>query len=136
MSAISEFKDFILRGNVVDLAVGVVIGAGFGKIVTALVADLITPLIGLPGKIDLSGLKVTVNGANFLIGDFLNAVIGFIILAAVVFFFVVRPINILMSLRKTEAASAPITKECPKCLSSIPAAATKCAFCTSDVVAA
>jgi large conductance mechanosensitive channel len=135
MSVASEFKDFVLRGNVVDLAVGVVIGAGFGAVVTALVKDIITPLIGMPGKVDFKDIHLTLGHADFLVGDFLNTVISFLLLAFVVFFFVVKPVNLLMAMRKTEPASAPLTKECPRCLSSIPSAATRCAFCTSDVPA-
>jgi large conductance mechanosensitive channel len=133
MSTISDFKEFVLRGNVVDLAVGIVVGGAFGTVVKALVADVITPLIGLPGKIDLSGLKFTIHGASFLIGDFLNSIISFLILAFVVFFAIVKPINHLMSLRKTETTAEAVTRECPRCLSSVPAAASRCAFCTSDL---
>jgi large conductance mechanosensitive channel len=133
MSAATEFRDFILRGNVVDLAVGVVIGGAFGAIVKALVADLITPLIGLFGKVDLSYLHGKIGKADFAVGDFLNTVISFLIIAAVVFFLVVKPVNHLMALRKTEPAVTPTTRECPFCVSSIPIAATKCAFCTADV---
>ena len=136
MSAAKEFRDFILRGNVVDLAVGVVIGGAFGGIVTALVKDLITPLIGLFGKVDLSYLHGHVGKADFAVGDFLNTVISFLIIAAVVFFLVVKPVNHLMSLRKTNTPVAPTTRECPFCVSSIPIKATKCAFCTADVPAA
>ena len=136
MSTITEFKEFVLRGNVVDLAVAVVIGGAFGKIVTAFSADIITPLIGLPGKVDLSNLNKTFHGAKFAFGDFLNTVISFIILAAIVFFLVVKPLNYLMSLRKTEPPVAATTRECPYCLSSIPLAATRCAFCTAEVPAA
>ena len=135
MSAATEFKEFILRGNVVDLAVGVLIGGAFGGIVTALTKDIITPFIGMFGKIDLSGLNTTINGAKFGFGDFLNTVIAFVIMAAVVFFFVVKPINFLMSRRKTEPAAAATTRECPQCLSSIPLLATRCAFCTAEVAA-
>jgi large conductance mechanosensitive channel len=135
MSAASDFKTFILRGNVVDLAVGVVIGAAFGGVVTALVKDIVTPLIGIPGKIDLSSWVFTVNGSRFPIGDFFNTVISFILIALVVFFLVVRPVNYLMARRKTETPVDPTTKECPRCLSSIPVKATRCAFCTSDVAA-
>ena len=135
MSVITEFKEFVLRGNVVDLAVAVVIGAAFGKIVTAFVTDIITPLIGLPGKMDLSNLNTTIHGAKFGFGDFLNTLISFIILAAVVFFFIVKPLNFLMSLRKTEIPATAVTRECPYCLSSIPNLATRCAFCTAEVAA-
>ncbi len=135
MSAAAEFKEFILRGNVVDLAVGVLIGGAFGGIVTALTADIITPFIGMFGKIDLSNLNTTINGAKFGFGHFLNTVISFVIMAAVVFFFVVKPINFLMSRRKTEPAAAATTRDCPQCLSSIPLLATRCAFCTAEVAA-
>ena len=136
MSAAKEFREFILRGNVVDLAVGVIIGGAFGAIVTSFVKDIITPLIGLPGKYDLSSLKFAVHDQTFQVGDFLNTVISFLIIAAVVFFFVVKPVNYLMSLRKTAPPVEPTTRECPRCLSSIPLAATRCAFCTSDVTPA
>ncbi len=133
MSTATEFRDFILRGNVVDLAVGVVIGAAFGGIVKAFVADIITPLIGLPGKHDLSGYKYTLHGQTFQFGDLLNTIISFVTIAAVVFFLVVKPVNHLMSLRKTEPPVEPVTRECPYCVSSIPRQATRCAFCTADV---
>lgn len=141
MAITKEFRDFILRGNVIDLAVGVVIGGAFGKIVTALVNDLITPLIGIffadPKKpISFDQLNFAVRGSQFLIGDFLNVVVAFILIAAVVFFFVVKPVNHLMSLRKTETPVAPTTRECPYCLSSIPVKASRCAFCTAEVSAA
>jgi large conductance mechanosensitive channel len=135
MSASKDFKEFVLRGNVVDLAVGVVIGAAFGNIVTAFVKDIVTPLIGIPGKVDLSNIKFTVNGSIFAIGDFLNTVISFLMISLVVFFMIVRPVNYLMSRRKTELPADPTTRECPRCLSSIPVKATRCAFCTSDVAA-
>ena len=135
MSIVTEFKEFVLRGNVVDLAVAVVIGGAFSKIVTAFVADVITPLIGLPGKVDLSNLNTTIHGAKFAFGDFLNTVISFVILAAVVFFLIVKPLNYLMSLRKTETPVTATTRECPECLSSIPLKATRCAFCTAEVAA-
>jgi len=135
MSVISDFKEFVLRGNVVDLAVGVVIGAGFGTVVTAFTKGIITPLIGLPGKVDLSGLTITVGNAHFLVGEFLNSVITFLLTALVVFFLVVRPVNYLMDLRKTEPPVEASTKECPRCLSKVPAAATRCAFCTSELAA-
>ena len=136
MSIATEFKEFVLRGNVVDLAVGVLIGGAFGGVVTALTKDIITPLIGLPGKIDLSNLNTTIHGVKFGFGDFLNTVVGFVIMAAVVFFFVVKPVNFLMSLRKTETPAALTTHECPQCLSSIPLKAARCAFCTAEVAAA
>ena len=130
---LKDFKSFLLRGNVVELAVAVVIGAAFGAVVTALVKDLITPLIAIPGKADFSTLKFTVNGSTFLYGDFLNVLISFISIAGAVFFFVVRPVNALMARRKTEPEIDSDTKECSHCCSSIPVQATVCAFCTRDV---
>ena len=135
MSIVTEFKEFVLRGNVIDLAVGVIVGGAFGGIVTALVKDIITPLIGLPGKVDLSNLNTTIHGAKFAFGDFLNSVVSFLILAVVVFFVIVKPVNYLMSLRKTETPVAAVTRECPECLSSIPLKAVRCAFCTAEVTA-
>jgi len=112
----------------------VVIGAAFSGVVNALVKDIITPIISIPGKSDFSSLTFTINDSIFRYGDFLNAVISFAIIAAAVFFFVVRPLNLFLSLRKTEVVtSAPATKDCPFCLSSVPVAATRCAFCTSDL---
>jgi large conductance mechanosensitive channel len=131
---LKDFKQFLLRGSVVDLAVGVVIGIAFGAIVTALVADLITPLIGaIFGSHDFSSLRFTLNGSTFLYGHFINAVISFVLIAAVVFFLVVRPVNALMARRRTEPPQDELTRACPQCLSEIPAAAVRCAFCTSEV---
>jgi large conductance mechanosensitive channel len=131
---LKDFKQFLLRGNVVDLAVGIVIGAAFGAVVTALVADLLTPLIAaIAGKHDFSALTFTINGSRFLYGDFINALIAFISIAAAVFFFVVRPVNALMARRKTEPPVDETTRQCPECLSEIPVAARRCAFCTSLV---
>ena len=129
------FKKFILRGNVVDMAVGVVIGAAFGGVVGSLTKGLLTPLIGALVKLpDFSNLKYNVRGSDFLIGDFLNAVISFLLIAAAVYFFVVVPINWLMArMHKDEPAAAPITRKCPECLSEIPIAARRCAFCASVV---
>jgi large conductance mechanosensitive channel len=132
----SEFKAFILRGNVVDLAVAVVIGAAFGAVVTALVKDIITPIISIPGKADFSSLTFTINGSVFRYGDFINAVITFIVVAAAIFFFVVKPLNMLMARRRVEETPAPVaTRDCPFCLSKIPVGASRCAFCTSEVAA-
>src|SRR3954447_4137002 len=134
MKAASDFKAFILRGNVVDLAVGIIIGAAFGAVVAAFVKDLVTPLIAaLGGKPDFSTLGFTVNHSRFLVGDFINAAISFLIIAVVVFFFVVRPVNALMERRKTETPVEAKTRDCPYCLSSIPMAASRCAFCTQEV---
>ena len=133
-SVASEFRAFVLRGNVVDLAVAVVIGAAFGAVVTSLVENIITPLIGaIGGQPDFSGLSFTINNSVFNYGLVLNALISFLIVALVIFFFVVKPVNLLMArFKPTDAEPAP-TKECPHCLSSVPAAASRCAFCTSDL---
>jgi large conductance mechanosensitive channel len=129
------FKQFLLRGNVVDLAVAVVIGAAFGAVVTAFVKDLLTPLVAaLVGKPDFSGLFFEVNGSRFLYGEFINAALAFILIAAAVYFFVVLPINTLIQrYRKAPAPADPTTKKCPECLSEIPIGARRCAFCTSVV---
>jgi large conductance mechanosensitive channel len=129
------FKEFVLRGNVLDLAIAVVIGAAFTNVVTALVKDLITPLIGaVVGKPDFSAWIVTVNGSPFLIGDFLNAVIAFVLMAAAVYFFVVVPMNHWIERRRRgEAPADPTTKKCPECISEVPIAARRCAFCTSPL---
>ena len=133
---ISEFKAFILRGNVVDLAIAVVIGAAFGAVVSALVKDLITPLIAaIGGQPDFSALKFTVNKSVFLYGDFINVVISFLILAAVIFFLIIKPLNWLMARRKQEAPADPTSRNCPYCISEIPIQATRCAFCTQEVPA-
>jgi len=129
------FKQFIMRGNVLDLAVAVVIGAAFGAVVTALVKDLITPIIAaIVGKPDFSSIFFDVNGSRFLIGDFVNAVVSFLLIAAAVYFFVVLPVNTLMArVRRGEVAPDPTTKKCPECLSEVPIAARRCAFCTSSL---
>jgi large conductance mechanosensitive channel len=131
------FKQFLLRGNVVDLAVAVVMGAAFGAVVTALVKDLITPIIAaLVGSPDFSGIFFTVNGSKFLIGDFANAVVSFVLIGAAVYFFVVLPLNTLTArVRRGQAPPDPTTKNCPECLSVIPIAARRCAFCTSNLAA-
>ena len=134
--AVKDFKTFLLRGNVVDLAIAVVIGAAFGAVVTAFVKDLVTPILAIPGKTDFSQLRFTIRESHFLYGDFLNVVISFVSIAAAVFFFVVRPVNALMARRKTEPEVMATTRDCPYCLSSIPIAASRCAFCTADVSAA
>jgi large conductance mechanosensitive channel len=127
-----DFRTFLLRGNVVDLAVAVVIGAAFGALVTALVRDIITPIIALIfGKPNFSALSFTINGSHFLYGDFINFLIAFISVAAAVFFFVVQPVNALMARRKTEPDVESETRPCPECLSDIPGLARKCAFCGS-----
>ena len=129
------FKAFLLRGNVVDLAVAVVIGAAFGMLVAAFVKDLMTPLIAaLFGKPDFGGLYFTINNSKFLYGDFINALIAFVIAAAVIYYFVVLPINALIERsHRREKPADPTTKKCPECLSEIPIDAKRCAFCTQPV---
>jgi large conductance mechanosensitive channel len=129
------FRQFILRGNVLDLAVAVVIGAAFGAVVTALVKDLITPIIAaIVGKPDFSAIVFEVNGSKFLIGDFINAVVSFLLIGAAVYFFVVLPVNTLMArIKRGEAPADPTTKKCPECVSEVPIAARRCAFCTSPL---
>lgn len=128
-----DFKQFVLRGNVVDLAVAVVIGAAFGTIVTSMVKDLITPFIAaIGGKPDFSNLYFTLHGSRFMYGDFINAVISFLILAAVVFFLIIQPINKLMShLSPSDEVDKPAERQCPECMSAIPAEAKRCKFCTA-----
>ena len=133
---LKDFRDFILRGNLVDLAVAVVIGAAFGVLINALVRDLITPVIAaVGGKQDFSALSFTINGSKFLYGDFINAVLAFLIIAAAVFFLVIKPVNALMERMQPGKKVDAETRECPECLSAIPAAAHRCAFCTSAVAA-
>ncbi|MEN9561725.1 MAG: hypothetical protein RIQ56_998 [Candidatus Parcubacteria bacterium] len=133
-NALNGFKQFILRGNVVDLAVGVIIGAAFGAIVTALVKDLITPLIAALGsQPDFSALSFTINGSKFMYGDFLNALLSFMIQAAVVYFFIVLPINSLRERAMKEPPASPTTKKCPECMSEIHIAAKRCAHCAQPV---
>ncbi|HET7206840.1 MAG TPA: large conductance mechanosensitive channel protein MscL [Terriglobales bacterium] len=129
------FKQFILRGNVVDMAVGVVIGAAFASVVAAFTKDLLTPLIAaIVGKPDFSAIKFTVNGSMFAIGDFINAAVAFLLVAAAVYFFVVTPINALVSrMRKAPASADPTTKKCPECLSEIPIDARRCAYCAQPM---
>lgn len=129
-----QFKQFILKGNVVDLAVGVVIGASFGTVVTALVKGIVTPLIGaFGGAPDFSSLVFTVNGSKFLIGEFINALLSFLINASVIYFFVVVPMNKLISMSKKEKPADPTTRDCPECTSEIPLAAKRCMHCTAIV---
>jgi large conductance mechanosensitive channel len=132
---LSGFKQFILRGNVVDLAVGVVIGAAFGAVITAFTKDLLTPLIAaIIGKPDFSTISFTINGTGFLVGEFINALVSFLLIAAAVYFFVVTPINALVArMRKAPAPADPSTKKCPECLSEIPIDARRCAHCTQPV---
>ena len=131
---LNDFKQFLLRGNVMDLAVGVVIGAAFGSVVTALVADFLTPLIAAVAKVpDFGGLYFSLNGSKFMYGHFANAVISFLLVAAAVFFFVIKPMNMLTGLSRKEAPAEPATKKCGECLSEIPAAAKRCKYCAQIV---
>jgi large conductance mechanosensitive channel len=131
----SEFKQFVLRGNVVDLAVGIVIGAAFVAVVQAAVADLITPLIAaIFGQPDFSQLTFEVGGSVFKYGHFLNALLSFVIVALVVFLLVVKPMNTLTSLAQHRESPDPSTRKCPECRSEIPIDARRCAFCTSEVI--
>jgi large conductance mechanosensitive channel len=133
---LSGFKKFILRGNVVDMAVGVVIGAAFGGVVTALTTDLLTPLIAaIVGKPDFSSLQFTINGNLFPIGHFVNAIVSFLLIAAAIYFFVVTPVNALVArMHKEPAPADPTTKKCPECLSEIPIEARRCAHCSQPVM--
>jgi len=132
---LKEFRDFILRGNVVDLAVAVVIGAAFTSVVNAVVADVVTPLIGAVtgGDEFFADKSFTINGSEFLYGDLVNAVITFLVVAAVVFFAVVKPLNTVMARLRPEKPVDKPTRECPECLSSVPEAARRCAFCTAQI---
>jgi large conductance mechanosensitive channel len=133
---LTEFKQFILRGNVIDLAVAVVIGAAFGAIVTSLVENIITPLIGaLGGQPDFSGLSFELNNSEIRYGAFLNAVIAFLIIAAVIFFAVIKPMNAIMTRMRTEPTPDPLTGKCPFCLSEVQIGATRCPFCTQEITA-
>jgi large conductance mechanosensitive channel len=136
MGMLNDFKAFLLRGNVIDLAVAVVIGAAFKSIVDSFVADLVTPLIGaLGGEPDFSSLHFTINSSVFRYGAFLNQVISFVIIAAVIFFFVITPVNALLARAKKEPPADPTLMKCPECVSDIPVNARRCAFCTSPVAA-
>ena len=126
------FKVFLLRGNVVDLAIGVVIGIAFAAVIAAFVKDLVTPLIAaIGGKPDFSTLYFTINRSKFLYGDFINAMIAFLVIAAVIYFFVVLPYTALIERSRKEPPADPTTKKCTECLSEIPKDARRCAFCTS-----
>jgi large conductance mechanosensitive channel len=129
------FREFIFRGNVIDLAVAVVIGAAFGGVVAAFVKDLLTPLIAaIFGKPDFSAFYVELNGSRFMYGDFINALIAFLLVATAIYFFVVSPMNAYMARRRRgEMPPDPTTRKCPECLSEIPIAARRCAFCTTPI---
>lgn len=134
MGILKDFKAFLLRGNVVDLAVAVVIGAAFGAVVLALVEDFITPIIAaIVGKPDFSTMNFTINDSTFRYGDFINKLLTFFSIAAAVFFFVIVPINALMARARKEPPVDPTTRKCPECLSEVPLEARRCAFCTSQL---
>jgi large conductance mechanosensitive channel len=135
---LKEFRQFIMRGNVVDLAVAVVIGAAFGAVVAALIADIITPLVAaIFGKPSFASLSFTINNSTFLYGAFLNALLTFLTIAVAIFFLVIKPLNALAARRAAGAPTeSPTTRPCPECLSEIPIAARRCAQCTSEVAAA
>jgi large conductance mechanosensitive channel len=135
---LSGFKQFILRGNVVDMAVGVVVGAAFAGLIGAFTKDLLTPLIAaIVGQPDFSAIRFTINGSVFALGDFINALISFLLVAAAVYFFVVTPVNMLVARMRTAPVPAdPTTKKCPECLSEIPIDARRCAHCGQPVAAA
>jgi large conductance mechanosensitive channel len=131
-----EFREFILRGNVIELAVAVVIGAAFTGVVTSFTGDILTPLLGLVGVPDFSGAAFTVGSAEVRYGVFLNALLGFLLVALAVFLFVVKPMNAIEERRQRSGDQTPTTKTCPECASEIPAAARRCPFCTQLFVAA
>jgi large conductance mechanosensitive channel len=131
---LKEFKAFLTRGNVIDLAVAVVIGLAFQAVIKAVVADILTPIISIPARANFETLHFTVHGSTFLYGDVLNTLISFLAVAAAVFFLVVKPVNAIQARRARGAAPEdPTTRACPECLSDIPIAARRCSFCTSDV---
>jgi large conductance mechanosensitive channel len=133
---VKEFKDFLLRGSLLDLAVAVVIGAAFTAVVNALVKDLLTPLIAaIVGKPDFAGLTFTINHSQFAYGSFLNAVLSFVLVAAAIFFFVIKPVNHVMRRLGRTPEEDPV-RECPECLSKVPVAATRCAYCTTELTPA
>jgi large conductance mechanosensitive channel len=128
------FQKFLLRGNVIDLAVAVVIGVAFTAVVSAFVKDLLTPFLGVfGGTPDFSQVYFTINSSRFLVGEFINALLSLLIVALVLYFFVVVPVNALMERAQSREPTAPATRECPECLSKVPVAARRCAFCTSPL---
>jgi large conductance mechanosensitive channel len=129
-----DFKQFLLRGNVVDLAVGVVIGAAFGAVITALVSDLLTPLIAAVAQVpNFSSIVFTLNHSRFMIGHFINALISFLLVSFAVFFFVIKPMNMLIARSHKEPPADPTTKKCSECFSEIPIQARRCAHCTQII---
>lgn len=133
MGVLNDFKTFLLRGNVIDLAVAVVMGAAFTGVVNALVRDLMTPLIAaIFGKPDFSQLTFTIHGSRFLYGDLINFLVSFLLTGTAIYFLIVLPVNTLMARARTEAPPDSSVKKCTECLSDIPAAARRCAYCTSE----
>ena len=133
MSLVGDFKAFINKGDVLDLAVAFVMGAAFNALVTNLVTDIVTPLIGVAGHFDFSSIQYTFNGSTILLGAFINAIISFITIAVAIFFFVIKPMAKLNGTQKPNPPAPPDTKECSYCISKIPLKATRCPFCTSEL---
>ena len=135
MTLATELKDFVMKGNVIDLAVAVIIGVAFNAVVTAFVSDIITPLIGIPGHVDFAAYSYAINGSVFMVGSFASALISFLTIVVVVFFFIVKPVSKMKegSDKKGKGKQSHTMKQCPECLSQIPFAARRCAFCTSKV---
>ena len=134
---LKDFKSFILRGNVIDLAIAVAIGAAFGAVVASFTENLLTPLLAIPGDAtSLADRTFTISGSVFRWGAFVDAIVTFVLTGAALYFFVVRPVNRLMERRRTETEVESTTRECPECLSSIPVGARRCAFCTAEVATA
>jgi len=134
---LKDFKAFVLRGNVVDLAVGVAIGAAFTAVVTSFTQNLLTPILAIPGgQVSFADLTFTIRGSQFRYGAFINSIVSFLLIAAALFFLVVRPINTLMARRKVEPPAESTTRDCPECLSSIPVQARRCAFCATQIAPA
>ena len=133
---LSDFRQFIVRGNLVDLAVAVVIGTAFAAVVTSLVEDLITPLIAaVGGESDFSALSFEINGSRFRYGEFINALLVLVLVGAVVFFLILRPVNALLARTRSEPPVDEETRDCPECLSQVPREARRCAFCTAPLSA-
>ena len=136
MTWIAGFRQFVMRGNVIDLAIAVVLGTAFGLVVQALVKDIITPIVAMVfGKPDFGSLSFTINNSHFLYGDLINNVINFLSVAAAIYFIVVKPMEVMQA-RRAKPAEGPTTRPCPECLSDIPRPATRCAFCTAAVTPA
>ncbi len=133
MSVVSEFIDFISKGDVIALAVAVVFGVAFNSVITALVTDLVTPLIGIPGHVNFNSITYTVNNSTFQVGAFVNSIINFIVIALVVFFLIVRPVERFQKMRQSKKQTTPTTKVCPECLSTVPIGAKRCMYCTSKL---